>query len=122
MTARILLQGDRKTARVVIDHAAKANALTSALLDEFVAVLRKLSAEPPPRVLILTGAGEKSFIGGAFIDEMAGLDEASARAFITRVHRACDALRRFPAPVIARIQGFSKFLFQRKKRRSSSYK
>jgi enoyl-CoA hydratase/carnithine racemase len=56
-------------------------------------------------VLVLAGAGNKAFIGGAFIDEMAVLDEASAREFITRVHRACDALRCFPAPVIARIQG-----------------
>lgn len=107
MTARILIQGDREVACVVIDHAAKANALTGALLDEFFAALEELSAEPAPRVLILTGAGEKSFVGGAFIDEMAGLDEESARAFITRVHRACDALRRFPAPVIARIQGLT---------------
>ena len=68
-------------------------------------MLEDLSIEPVPRVLVLTGAGDKAFIGGAYIDEMAALDEVSARAFITRVHRACDALRRFPAPVIARIQG-----------------
>jgi enoyl-CoA hydratase len=37
---------------------------------------------------------------------MAGLDAASARAFITLVHRCCDALRRLPVPVIARIQGY----------------
>jgi enoyl-CoA hydratase len=107
MTAKILVQGDREVACVVIDHAAKGNSLTTALLDELFATLGQLSIEPAPRVLILTGSGEKSFIGGAFIDEMAVLDRESARAFITRVHRACDALRRFPAPVIARIQGLT---------------
>ena len=91
---------------MVIDHPAKANALTGALLEELVAALEALSLERP-RVLILTGAGERSFIGGAFIDEMAALDSSSAREFITRVHLACDALRRFPAPVIARIQGLT---------------
>jgi enoyl-CoA hydratase/carnithine racemase len=105
MTARILVQRERGVVRVVFDHAAKGNALTSALLEELFAVLEDLSIEPVPRVLILTGSGDRSFIGGAFIDEMAGLNEASARAFITHVHRACDALRRFPSPVIARIQG-----------------
>ena len=90
---------------MVIDHVAKANALTSALLEELFAVLEELSFEPVPRALVFTGAGDKAFVGGAFIDEMAALDEDSARAFITRVHRACDALRRFPAPVIASIQG-----------------
>jgi enoyl-CoA hydratase/carnithine racemase len=92
---------------VVIDHAAKANALTSALLEELYAVLEELSLEPVPRVLVLTGAGDKAFVGGAFIDEMAALDESSARTFITRVHRVCDALRCFPAPVVARIQGMA---------------
>ena len=104
MSVSIAVQRERDVVRVVIDHVAKANALTGALLEEFHAVLEDLSFEPP-RVLVLAGAGDKAFIGGAFIDEMAALDEASAREFITRVHRACDALRRFPAPVIARIQG-----------------
>lgn len=104
MNASIAVQRERDVVRVVIDHAAKANALTGALLEEFHAVLEDLSIKPP-RVLVLAGAGDKAFIGGAFIDEMAALDEASARAFITLVHRACDALRCFPAPVIARIQG-----------------
>ena len=105
MNASIAVQRERDVVRVVIDHAAKSNALTSALLDEFYAVLEELSIEPVPRVLVLTGAGDKAFVGGAYIDEMATLDEVSARAFIIRVHRACDALRRFPAPVIARVQG-----------------
>ena len=111
MNARIVVERERErererdVVRVVIDHAAKSNALTGALLDEFYEVLEELSFEPVARALVLTGAGDKAFVGGAYIDEMAGLDEDSARSFITRVHRACDALRRFPAPVIARIQG-----------------
>ena len=54
---------------------------------------------------MLRGAGERAFIGGADINEMAGFDPASARAFITLVHRSCDGFRRLPVPVIARIQG-----------------
>ena len=105
MNASIEVQREGDVVRVVIDHAAKSNALTGALLEEFYAVLEDLSIEPVPRVMVLAGAGDKAFIGGAFIDEMAALDEDTAREFITRVHRACNALRCFPAPVIARIQG-----------------
>ncbi|MBI3373984.1 MAG: enoyl-CoA hydratase/isomerase family protein [Betaproteobacteria bacterium] len=105
MSAQVIIQREDGVARVVIDHAAKANALTGALLVELYDALEDLSLEPVPRAVVLTGAGERAFIGGAFIDEMAALDAASAREFIMHVHRACDALRRFPAPVIARIQG-----------------
>src|SRR5689334_15819468 len=38
---------------------------------------------------------------------MATLDEGGAREFITLLHRACDALRRLPVPVIARIDGYA---------------
>ena len=44
-------------------------------------------------------------IGGADIKEMAKLDQKSAEAFITRLRDLCEAVRHFPAPVIARLPG-----------------
>ena len=58
------------------------------------------------RALILTGAGDRAFIGGADINEMVELDQESARIFITHLHEACTALRNLPVPVIARISGY----------------
>jgi enoyl-CoA hydratase len=66
-----------------------------------------LAADNALRVLVLRGAGDKAFIGGADIRAMAELDPAGARTFITDLHRACDALRRLPVPVIARIDGYA---------------
>ena len=57
--------------------------------------------------MVLTGAGEKAFIGGANIVEMATLDAERAEAFITLVHRTCNALRELPVPVIARVNGYA---------------
>jgi enoyl-CoA hydratase/carnithine racemase len=58
-------------------------------------------------VVVLTGAGPKAFIVGADIDEMAAIDNsAAAKAFITRLHRCCSAIRQLPVPAIARIQGY----------------
>ncbi len=59
------------------------------------------------RAVVITGAGEKAFIGGADIGEMSRLDDATAEAFITRLHRCCDAVRELPVPAIARIQGYT---------------
>ena len=97
-----------RVARVVIDNERRLNSLNSALMTEFVARLEDLAGVEGLRAVVLTGAGDKAFVGGADIDEMAALTDAEgARAFITRVHRCCDVLRELPVPVIARIQGFT---------------
>jgi 1,4-dihydroxy-2-naphthoyl-CoA synthase len=67
----------------------------------------KAAARQDLRALVLAGAGDKAFIGGANIPEMAALDRTSAEAYITLVHRTCDCLRQLPVPVIARIDGYA---------------
>jgi enoyl-CoA hydratase len=59
------------------------------------------------RLVVVTGAGERAFVGGADLDELAALDRDSATDFITLVHRCCDAFRHLPVPVIARIDGWA---------------
>lgn len=97
----------RGIARVSIDHAAKLNTLNSDLMDSFVSSLNQLEEVPDLRAVVLTGVGDRAFIGGADIDEMAGLSVTTARAFITRVHRCCEVIRDLPVPVIARINGWT---------------
>ncbi|HLG17237.1 MAG TPA: enoyl-CoA hydratase [Blastocatellia bacterium] len=92
-------------ARVVVDHQARLNVLDSALIGQLTATANELAANERLRAMILTGAGDRAFIGGADINEMAALDKSSAREFISRLHEACAALRELPAPVIARISG-----------------
>ena len=96
----------RGVAVVTIDNPARLNTLNTAVMTDLVAELERLGGDRTLRVVVLRGAGERAFIGGADIDEMASLEPASARAFITLVHRSCDVLRRLPVPVIARIQGY----------------
>jgi enoyl-CoA hydratase len=94
-------------ARVTIENAAKLNALDSHLMIAFVGELEALAKRDDLRAVILTGAGDKAFIGGANIVEMAALDAAGAEGFITLVHRSCSALRELPVPVIARVNGYA---------------
>jgi enoyl-CoA hydratase/carnithine racemase len=96
----------RGVAVVTIDNPAKLNTLNTAVMTDLIAAVEGLGSDAALRVVVLRGAGERAFIGGADIIEMAGLDPASARAFITLVHRSCDVFRRLPVPVIARIQGY----------------
>jgi enoyl-CoA hydratase/carnithine racemase len=93
--------------RFTIDNAAKLNSLNRALAEEIVAAAAPLADDADLRLVILTGAGERAFVGGADIGELAALDQTSAREFITLVHRCCDVFRRLPVPVIARIDGYA---------------
>ncbi|MEA2875464.1 MAG: hypothetical protein QOF14_660 [Hyphomicrobiales bacterium] len=94
-------------ARVTIENAAKLNTLDSQLMIAFIEAVEALSARDDLRAVVLTGAGEKAFIGGANIVEMATLDAEHAEAFITLVHRCCNALRELPVPAIARVNGYA---------------
>jgi enoyl-CoA hydratase len=94
-------------ARLTIDNSSKLNSLNRALMLEIIEAANRLAADPQLRLVVLTGAGERAFVGGADIGEIAALDRESARDFITLVHRCCDAFRRLPVPVIARIDGYA---------------
>ncbi len=92
---------------VTVHNESRRNALTSALMDQLIEVFCKLAANESLRAVVLTGVGDKAFIGGADIDEMAGLEPSQATTFITRLHLVCQAIRDTPVPVIARIQGYA---------------
>jgi enoyl-CoA hydratase len=100
------LEGGR-LARVTIDNASKLNSLNRALMAKIIEAAEGLAADPQLLLVVLTGAGERAFVGGADIGEIAALDRGSAREFITLVHRCCEAFRRLAVPVIARIDGYA---------------
>ena len=99
-------RGEAQVARLTIDNPKKLNILGREALGGIVDAMRAIGRNDAVRAVVLTGAGEKSFVGGAHIDELATLDPASAREFITMVHEACAAMRDYPLPVIARINGY----------------
>jgi enoyl-CoA hydratase/carnithine racemase len=94
-------------AHLTIDNAGKLNSLNRILMTEIVETVGRLAADTRLRLAVVSGAGERAFVGGADIGEIAALDHASARSFITLVHRCCDAFRHLPVPVIARIDGYA---------------
>ena len=93
-------------ATVIVDNPSKINIMTPAMCEDFVGRVREAAAVQDVRAIVLTGRGEKAFIGGADISAMATFDSASARNFITALHETCSILRDVDVPVIAKIRGF----------------
>lgn len=100
------LDGAGRIARVTIDNRARLNVLSSPLIRQLTDTMRELYGDPELRAVVLTGAGDRAFVGGADIRELAELDTVSAYPYITRLHLACAAIRKMPVPVIARIDGY----------------
>jgi enoyl-CoA hydratase/carnithine racemase len=110
-TEPVIVRLDRRgahghVATVAINNPARLNSLNSEVLAAFIAAVRNLAADPNLRCLIVTGMGERSFIGGANLLELETLTPATARAFLTEVHSACQVLRDLPVPAIARVNGY----------------
>jgi enoyl-CoA hydratase/carnithine racemase len=105
----VRLRSDERgsVAFLTLHNERKLNTLDRTLMTSLVAEVEALGTRDDLRALVLSGAGDKAFIGGANITEMAALDRDSARAYIELVHRTCDCLRRLPAPVVARIDGYA---------------
>lgn len=82
------------------------NILSTPVIQDLTTALKELALRDDIRVLTLRGQGDKAFVAGADIKEMAKLERISAEKFITGLHDLCEAVRRFPAPVIARIPGW----------------
>ncbi|WP_417517528.1 enoyl-CoA hydratase [Minwuia sp.] len=93
-------------ATITLNRPKKLNAMSTAMNHELRKAAHALSKDKDLRAVVLTGAGDKAFVGGADIDEMSELDAPSAREFITNLHRAINEVRMLPMPVIGRINGF----------------
>jgi len=81
------------------------NILGTPVIRALTAQLAELAERPGLHCLVLRGSGTRAFVAGADIREMASLNAASARAFISGLRDLCNAVRHFPVPVIARLQG-----------------
>lgn len=91
---------------ITINRPKALNALNSQVLAELDETLDKVDVDAV-RALILTGAGEKSFVAGADIGEMSTLTKAEGEAFGKKGNDVFRKLETFPIPVIAAVNGFA---------------
>lgn len=103
---RIEVREAGHVAYVSVDNPGRRNALGIAGKKALTQVFKSLAKDKALRAAVLTGAGDRSFIAGADIAEMRGLTPRGAKEEHTWTHRACEAIRALPVPVIARINGY----------------
>lgn len=101
-----LLIDEQGVATLTLTGAKSLNILGTPAITALTEAIAVAAADPALRVLVLRGTGDKAFIGGADIHEMATLDPQTAQAFITRLKNLCEALRTLGVPVIARCAGW----------------
>jgi enoyl-CoA hydratase len=103
------LKFDKKDhiAYVTIARPKVLNALNAATMEELRCVFTAIQDDPDVRVVILTGEGEKSFVAGADINELAVKDPITAKEYTHRGQAVLDLIENLGKPVIACINGFA---------------
>jgi len=103
----IIFQLDDGIATITFNRPEALNALNDELLGEFSLALDDIMKNEDVRVLILTGAGEKSFIAGADITELTTFNALQAKNFARKGQEAINKLQELVIPVIAAVNGFA---------------
>jgi len=103
----LLLERDGAIAVVTINRPKVLNALNSQTLDELRRVVLELKADDGVRAVVLTGAGEKSFVAGADINELSVQTPAGGREHALAGQHVLDLIENMGKPVIAAINGFA---------------
>ena len=106
MSDEILVSHDGAISTLTVNRPASLNALDRATLEAMRAAIAEV-AQRKPRVLIVTGAGDKAFVAGADIAAMAEMSPAEAESFARLGQGVFAALEALPLPVIAAVNGFA---------------
>src|SRR5688500_18139626 len=98
---------DGAIATVTVNVPERLNALSTDLLGELATAFREIGEDDGVRAVIFTGAGDRAFIAGANIKDMATKSRDDALAFARLGHAVASAIESLPQPVIAAINGFA---------------
>ena len=103
----ILLDLDGPLAQVTVNRPDRLNALNTATLEELVIAADRVAADGDIRAVVFTGAGDRAFIAGADITEMANKTVMEGLQFAELGHRLCSTLEHMTKPVIAAVNGYA---------------
>jgi enoyl-CoA hydratase len=103
----LLLERDGRVAILTVNRPKVLNALNGATLDELRRAVLELQRDDTVRVLVITGAGEKSFVAGADINELAVQSPTTGREHALAGQHVFDLIENLGKPVIAAINGYA---------------
>jgi enoyl-CoA hydratase len=103
----IIFKIEEQVATITFNRPEVLNALNEASLKEFSHAIDNVAENGDISVLILTGAGDKSFVAGADITEFLTFNALKAKLFSEMGHGLVNKLQELPIPVIAAVNGFA---------------
>jgi len=103
----LLIETCDGVATLTVNRPQSLNALNSELLGELECALQRLELDASAKVVVLTGAGEKAFVAGADIKEMAEMTPLEGHAFALAGQRLMLAMGKMRKPVIAAVNGYA---------------
>jgi enoyl-CoA hydratase len=107
MYQHLLYAVQDSVATITVNRPSVRNALNIATVKELGEAFQRTKSDPAVQVVILTGAGDKAFVAGADIGEIAQLDETTGKEFSERGQRVFDAIEFLGKPVIAAVNGYA---------------
>ncbi|HBG07180.1 MAG: enoyl-CoA hydratase [Geobacteraceae bacterium GWC2_58_44] len=103
----LLLETTGGVAKLTVNRPQSLNALNGELLSELECAFYQLEQDATVKVIVITGAGEKAFVAGADIREMASMDSFQGHRFALKGQRVMLALQKMKKPVIAAVNGYA---------------
>jgi len=103
----LLVDREGAVAVVTINRPKVLNALNTQTIEELRRAMEELERDAVVRAIVLTGAGEKSFVAGADINELAVLTPAEGQEHARKGQAVFDAIEHLGKPVVAAINGFA---------------
>jgi enoyl-CoA hydratase len=103
----IILEVENNIATIYFNRPKALNALNNALFDELDEALDMVKSNSDIRVLILTGTGDKAFVAGADISELAQMNPLQAKSFSRKGQKVFSKIEALPIPAIAAVNGFA---------------
>jgi enoyl-CoA hydratase len=103
----LLIENDNGVVTLTVNRPQALNSLNSETLGELGCALYQLEYDPTAKVIIITGAGEKAFVAGADIKEMAEMSAYEGHQFGRKGQHVMLAMEKMKTPVIAAVNGFA---------------
>lgn len=103
----ILMNAENGIARITFNRPQAMNALNRDILERLSHLLMQIEKNDEIRVIVLTGAGEKAFVAGADISELATFNALQVKQMTHRGHEIMNRLENMPKPAIAAVNGFA---------------